>query len=532
MERVFTVAGVLVVLLLWRQGSREQFEKALIEQRAGHYQQAADLYRAVLREQPVDAAAHSNLGVVLVKLARFDEAITEYEAANRLLPNDLRIEVNLALAYAKSGRVSEGAQILERLHKTDPESKQITMLLADCRFQMGDDVRVIELLSRYQNEVDLGVSYMLGMALLREKRTREGEALIDRILKDGDSGEARFLLGMKMFEAGDLPAAVKQLASAIEAKGDLAGVYAYYGRALLLTGDANGAETAMQKELDRDPANYLANLSLGQILSARKQDSQALPMLEKAARARPNAGEALDALGQALARLKQWDRARAELETAEKAGWESVPVHQNLAQVYQALGLAKDAQREQGLGERLRAAEAGSLLKVGDMAPEFDLRLAGSEARARLSDERGKKPVVLIFGSYSCPNFRDASGALAKIYQAYEAKAAFLLVYIREAHAKGSWQSGRNERQEITATEAASVPERQAHATQCLRTLRLKFPAAVDDLEGTTEKAYAAWPSRAVIVSKAGKVVYNSALLEQDFRAAEMEQVLREALRQ
>jgi tetratricopeptide (TPR) repeat protein len=530
MERLFALAIVLVVLPIWGQDS-ELFQQALVEQRAGRYEQAADLYRGFLRNKPGYVAAHSNLGVVLVQLGRFDEAIAEYETANRLLPDDPRIEVNLALAYSKSGRFSEEAQILEALHKNDSESKQITLLLADCHLQMGNDARVVELLSRYANEPDLSISYLLGTALIREKRTREGEALIDRILKDGDPGEARFLLGMKMFEAGDLPAAVKQLASAIEAKSDLPGVYAYYARALLLTGDASGAEAALQKELDRDPANYLANLSLGQILSARKQDSRALPMLEKAARARPNAGEARDSLGQALARLKQWDKARGELEAAEHAGWESVPLHENLAQVYQALGLAKDAKREQTLGERLNAADTGGVLKVGDSAPDFDLRFAGSEERRRLSDEHGKRPVVLVFGSYSCPNFRDASGALQKMYDAYANKAAFLLIYIREAHAKGSWQSGRNERQEITAMEAASVPERQAHATQCLRTLHLKFRAAVDDLEGTTEKAYAAWPSRTVIVGKDGKVVYNSALLEQDFRATEMERALREALR-
>lgn len=40
-------------------------------------------------------------------------------------------------------------------------------------------------------------------------------------------------------------------------------------------------------------------------------------------------------------------------------------------------------------------------LQPGDLAPDFDLRLVQSENRVRLSSFRGKRPVALVFGSYS-----------------------------------------------------------------------------------------------------------------------------------
>ena len=42
-------------------------------------------------------------------------------------------------------------------------------------------------------------------------------------------------------------------------------------------------------------------------------------------------------------------------------------------------------------------------LKVGDVAPDFELqRLGGKdEARVKLSSFQGKRPVALIFGSYT-----------------------------------------------------------------------------------------------------------------------------------
>jgi hypothetical protein len=40
-------------------------------------------------------------------------------------------------------------------------------------------------------------------------------------------------------------------------------------------------------------------------------------------------------------------------------------------------------------------------LKVGDQAPDFELRTADKSSTVRLSSFRGQKPVVLIFGSHT-----------------------------------------------------------------------------------------------------------------------------------
>jgi AhpC/TSA family len=43
----------------------------------------------------------------------------------------------------------------------------------------------------------------------------------------------------------------------------------------------------------------------------------------------------------------------------------------------------------------------GGHLNVGDEAPDFSLETYDKKSRVRLSDFRGKKPVVLVFGSYT-----------------------------------------------------------------------------------------------------------------------------------
>lgn len=39
--------------------------------------------------------------------------------------------------------------------------------------------------------------------------------------------------------------------------------------------------------------------------------------------------------------------------------------------------------------------------KEGDVAPDFELRDSSGENLVRLSDFRGKKPVALVFGSFT-----------------------------------------------------------------------------------------------------------------------------------
>jgi tetratricopeptide (TPR) repeat protein len=406
---------------------------------------------------------------VLVKLGRYDEAIAEYEAADKLLPNDPRIGLNLALAYSKSGRLTEAAAKLEALAKDNlAKNNQVTLLLADTRLRMGENQRVIDLLKPLEGSGDLAVSYMLGMALLREKRAAEGQALLDRILRKGDSAEARFLLGVGMFESGDYPAAIQKLKSAIDLNPALPELQSYYGQALLLTGDADAASDAFRKELENNPTDYRANLGLGEILAARKHFAESRPFLDRAKLIRP----------------------QAAIQT----------------------------------GQRAEAAMPSG------PAPDFALPAVGSRKIVALRNYKGKTPVVLVFGSYSCPNFRAASAAIEELYAKYGQRIPFLLVYIREAHTGESWESGRNAREGIKMEEAATLAEKEGHATMCSRKLHLRFPAVVDKMNGAVEKAYAAWPSRAVVVGVDGKMLYNSGLTELDFHAEEMEAALKRSL--
>src|SRR5580658_7471285 len=99
------ISVLLLFLALPQEDPMAFVQRAYQLQQSGDYAAAADAYREFLKVRPSEVGAHSNLGVVLTKLGRYDEAIHEYETAEKLLPSDPRITMNLALAYEKSGRL-------------------------------------------------------------------------------------------------------------------------------------------------------------------------------------------------------------------------------------------------------------------------------------------------------------------------------------------------------------------------------------------------------------------------------------------
>ena len=88
-----------------------------------------------------------------------------------------------------------------------PGNLQSTLLLADCDLRLGQNKSVIALLRplEQENAGNLAVVYLLSMALIRDGEVQEGQRLVDEILRQGDSAEARFLLGSQMFASVTVP---------------------------------------------------------------------------------------------------------------------------------------------------------------------------------------------------------------------------------------------------------------------------------------------------------------------------------------
>ena len=318
------------------------------------------------------------------------------------------------------------------------------------------------------------------MALVRNGKVQEGQRLVETLLRDGDSAEAQYLVGSAAFMAGDYPQAVERFSSALQKNPKLPSLRSYYGRALLFTGDADGAERAFREALAESPNDYEANHYLGSLLATRGRPQEARPVAEKALGLRPQSAEAKELVA--------------------------------------SLDMPGGAVAPKGPVSPL----------VGHPAP--DVPLHGTDGRAfRLSSLRGR-PLVLMIGSYTCPQLRHGAPEVSRLYERHKETARFLMAYIREAHPDGeAWQSTINRREGINLSEARSMPERAEHAALCRRALEIPFAAALDGLDGKAEAAFSAFPSRVLVIDARGTVTFSSALDVESFRPEALEAALEAA---
>jgi len=323
----------------------------------GDFDGAIASYRAYLKLRPEAVDARSNLGAALAHQGRYEEAIAEYKLALRHGAGNPGVLLNLGLAYYKSGQFTEAAREFGKAREAQPENQQALILLADCRLRLGENKEVIRLLTPLEQSRpdDLGVAYMLGTALVRDQQPERGQVLIERILKNGESAEARLLLGTTKMIVADYAGARTDLQRAVELNPKLPDVYSYYGLALLRTGDTTGASDAFRKELQSNPNDFTSNLQLGALERQDQENEKALEYLERALRLRPGDPGARFQIAAAHLALGKMEQARVELEQLVGDHPEFPEAHVTLATIYYRLKRKADGDRERGIAERLEA---------------------------------------------------------------------------------------------------------------------------------------------------------------------------------
>jgi tetratricopeptide (TPR) repeat protein len=179
--------------------------------------------------------------------------------------------------------------------------------------------------------------------------------IVNRILRQGDSAEARLLLGTTKMNAQEFADALVDLKKAVELNPQLPEVYSYYGLALLTTGDMVAATDAFRKELASNPNDFVSNLQMGVVMKQDQRYDEARSFLDRALRARPGDPgvryqiATLDVIEGTLA------QACATLEQLIKETPNFVEAHVSLATVYYRLKRKADGDRERELVLKLNA---------------------------------------------------------------------------------------------------------------------------------------------------------------------------------
>ncbi|HEV8488023.1 MAG TPA: tetratricopeptide repeat protein [Blastocatellia bacterium] len=347
-------------------------DRAVQLHQAGDVSGAITQYRAILALHPGRMDVRSNLGAAYAQLGRFEEAIAEYKQA---LANDslnAGIRLNLGLAFYKAAYFSEALSEFEHVVAAQPENTRAILLLADCHLRLGENKKVIALLSPLEAKLgdDRLLAYVLGTALINDKQVEKGQVLIDRIFRDGDTAEVRVMMGTAQMMTGNYQAALKEFERALEMNPRLPTLHALYGRALMPVGDTEQASQAFRRELEINPNDFESNLFLGILLRKEAKEDEALGYLRRAAQLRPNDLNARYHIAAVQLASGKITEAQRSLEAIVKTAPEFVEAHVLLANAYYRLNRKADGDQQRSIIQKLDAErqerQPGAQEGIGD----------------------------------------------------------------------------------------------------------------------------------------------------------------------
>ncbi len=176
--------------------------------------------------------------------------------------------------------------------------------------------------------------------------------------------------------------------------------------------------------------------------------------------------------------------------------------------------------RQRGPGGRM--GEGGP--KVGDMAPAFELTdIAGKTVT--LASLRGK-PVVLEFGSYTCPVFRRKVDDVEELRREFGDAVRWVMIYTKEAHPTDGWVVPMNTRLGIEFPQHTSFTDRLECAKERTEKMALKMHVVVDGIENKVTEAYSGHPNRGYVIDAEGKVVSRQVWIDVEETRKALEKVM------
>jgi thiol-disulfide isomerase/thioredoxin len=175
------------------------------------------------------------------------------------------------------------------------------------------------------------------------------------------------------------------------------------------------------------------------------------------------------------------------------------------------------------------AGELGSMHegpRLNEPAPDFTLKTVNGKDTVQLAKLIGAKPVVLVFGNFTCGPFRARFGSLEELKKRYGDRVEFLAIYVREAHPTDGWRMSSNDDVGIAIKQPRLQSERVSVAKQCCTSLTISMPVLVDEMDDRVGHAYSGMPNRLYLIDREGRVAYKSGRGPFGFKPGELEQSL------
>jgi tetratricopeptide (TPR) repeat protein len=334
----------------------------------GNAQQAADLYRKVLENNPKDANSHYNLSLALSQLGDRDGERSELRAALAIDPNMAQALNRVGLLELQDGHTNEAARDFQAVLDIDPGSTDAKINLATVYGKTGRTPEAEELFREAADAApdSLAAHLNLGLVLAGEGRLQDAipplqtaarlspgnpqpltilgivygkmaqspESIL--YLKKAralapESADAHLNLGIALADGFDLAGAAAQFAEAEKLAPTAAIVHFNAGRVAFDQGDSNKARGELEQACNLEK-NYPGALQLLARLDLHENRPQpAIDLLHQVLALQPENEDAQYLLGQALLAAGRKQEAIGEWQQALAANPEDTRIYWTLA---------------------------------------------------------------------------------------------------------------------------------------------------------------------------------------------------------
>ena len=325
-------------------------QQAIEAHQAAQFEQAEELYLAILQAQPYHAVANHNMGLLAGQVNQFAAGLPYLHKALSVNPDEGQFWLSYADGLLKAGETAEALDIIDTAIGRGLDNEQSQGLRARILHTIATTPTLEErqqVVGFYQNgqlaELEqasraLTAKYpqsdfawsVLGTALQAQGKDAF-EALHNTVQLAPQDAEAHGNLGMAWQERGDFARALTSYARALELNPDFVEAYGNQASALLAQGNLEQAEQACRHALTLRPDYVKAHVYLADTLKAMGRSEEAVTSYQQALKLQPGAAEIYLNLGNAQQDLQQWAPAIVSYRAALHLAPHMKVVHANLA---------------------------------------------------------------------------------------------------------------------------------------------------------------------------------------------------------
>jgi Flp pilus assembly protein TadD len=166
-------------------GFMEAHDEGAVAYAGGNYANAAERYQAAIAKNPDDAESFSNLGQVLVREGKAEEALPYFDRAISLIPQRWAYRFNRARALGIVGRTADAVAGYRDAQQLFPDDYATAFNLGLALHKLGDEAAAVDAFQKaiQLDPNDASFRMALGTSLERLQRPRDAAAAYEAYLR-------------------------------------------------------------------------------------------------------------------------------------------------------------------------------------------------------------------------------------------------------------------------------------------------------------------------------------------------------------